>query len=44
LSGLIDKTSSTSSPTSVRIDSMSSGVSLISMNFFNQLSDIFHNA
>ena len=41
LSGSKEMTSSTSSPTSVRIDSKSSGFSLISMNFFNQLSDIF---
>ena len=41
LSGYKEMTSSTSSPTSVRIDSKSSGFSLISMNFFNQLSDIF---
>ena len=41
LSGLNEMISSTSSPTSVRINSKSSGFSLISMNFFNQLSDIF---
>ena len=41
LSGSIEITSSTSSPTSVRIDSNSIELSLISINFFSQFRDIF---